>query len=137
MRYRQVLLIITLICMAASPATAARIGQTDAAVQAVAEPVLDAVLAGFNQGNYQVYSQYFDDTLKEAISPKKFQEVRSHILKSLGAYKSRTYLGFVQKNQTTVVLWKGVFDQTDDDVLIKLVVSRRGERNLVLGLWFQ
>jgi hypothetical protein len=106
-------------------------------VQAVADPILDKVLKGFDEGDYGLYSQHFDDTLKDVISKKKFLQVRKDILKSIGAYQSRTYLGYLQKGKTTVVLWKGKFAHTPDEVLIKLVLSRRGDKTQVLGLWFQ
>lgn len=118
-------------------ANAAVLGQTDQEVQAVAEPLLEGVLAGFNDGNYAKYSQNFDETLKEAISEKKFQKVRAQILKTLGKYRSRTYLGFLKKGGTTLVLWRGRFTKSDDDVLIKLVASKRQDRYVVVGLWFQ
>jgi hypothetical protein len=63
--------------------------------------------------------------------------VRNQILKSIGAYESRGYWGYLQKGKTTVVLWKGRFTASADDVLIKLVLSRRGDETKVLGLWFQ
>jgi len=113
------------------------VGQNDQEVQKVAEAILDSVLAGFNEGNYEKYAQYFDDTLKESISPKKFQQTRSNILNTMGRYQSRTYLGFLNQNRMTVVLWKGVFDKSEGDVLIKLVLSKRQNRTVVTGLWFQ
>jgi hypothetical protein len=36
-----------------------------------------------------------------------------------------------------VALWKGKFSQTASDVLIKLVVSKRPDKVVVVGLWFQ
>ena len=103
----------------------------------MADPILDAVLKGFMAGDYGLYSQYFDDTLKDVITKKKFLQVRNQILKSTGAYKSRRYLGYLQQGKTTVILWKGTFAASPDDVLIKLVLSRRGDETKVLGLWFQ
>jgi hypothetical protein len=106
-------------------------------VQAVAGPMVDNLLAGFNQGNYAQYSRDFDDTLREAIPEKKFQQVRADILKKLGKYKDKKYLGFLNQQAHTIVLWKGAFDGTPDDVLIKLVLSRRQDKVQVVGLWFQ
>lgn len=137
MKFIRVLLMGVLIWGAVSPAAADFVGQDNREVQAVADPILDTVLKGFKEGNYGIYSQYFDDTLKEAITAKKFSQVRDQILKSIGAYESRSYLGYLQKGKTTVVLWKGKFAAGADDVLIKLVLSRRGDQTKVLGLWFQ
>jgi hypothetical protein len=122
---------------AALPAAADFIGQNNPEVQAVANPILDGVLKGLQDGDYDLYSQNFDDTLKDVISKKKFLRVRNSISKSIGTYESRRYLGYLQKGKTTVVLWKGKFTNSADDVLIKLVLSRRGDQTKVLGLWFQ
>jgi hypothetical protein len=137
MRLLRVLLMGVLLCGLAPLAAADFVGQDDGQVQAVANPILDTVLKGFMAGDYGLYSQYFDDTLKDVITKKKFLQVRKQILKSIGTYESRRYLGYLQKGKTTVVLWKGRFTASADDVLIKLVLSRRGDKNEVLGLWFQ
>jgi hypothetical protein len=137
MKSRSWLLLMGLLVLLAIPAAAEVIGQNDQEVKNVAEPMLANLLAGFNEGDYAKYSRDFDETLKEAISEKRFQKVRGDILKNLGKYKSRNYLGYLQKNRTTLVLWKGKFAGSEDDVLIKLVASKRGDKNVVVGLWFQ
>ena len=137
MKFISLVLIGLLTWGAALPAAADFIGQDNPQVQAVADPILDGILQGFKEGDYDLYSQYFDDTLKDVISKKKFLQTRNSILKSIGEYQSRSYLGFLQKGKTTVVLWKGRFAKSADDVLIKLVLSRRGDQTKVLGLWFQ
>ena len=131
------LLILPLILLWMTAAAADFIGKNNQEVRAIADPILSNLLAGFNEGNYAKYSRDFTPTLLEAISAKKFQQVREEILKKIGKYQSRQYLGFYQYNRTTVVLWKGRFSNTDNDVLIKLVVSKRNDKNLVVGLWFQ
>ena len=73
------------------PVTAEVVGQSDQEVQAVAEPILDNLLAGFNAGDYAQYSRDFDTTLKEALSPQKFQETRKALLPKMGKYKSKSF----------------------------------------------
>ncbi len=113
------------------------IGHTDAEVRSAAAPILENLMAGFNEGNYRTYSRDFDDNLKEGLSEKKFLDVRTKILNSLGKYQSGHYLGFLRKGQQTITLWRGTFDKSPDDVLIRLVLSKRQNRILVTGLWFQ
>ncbi|MBW1992152.1 MAG: DUF3887 domain-containing protein [Deltaproteobacteria bacterium] len=113
------------------------IGTTDQQVQALADPILDNLLAGLNEGNYQKYSRDFDQTLKESVPEAKFKQVRSQILKKIGQYQSRKYLGFLNQNKFTVALWKGKFSGTASDILIKLVTSKRQNKVVVVGLWFQ
>jgi hypothetical protein len=130
-------ILVIIVLLVAMPAVAAFVGTDDSQVKAVAEPILDNLLAGFNQGNYAQYSKDFDATLREAIPEKKFQQVREDILKKLGAFKSKKYLGFLNQQAYTVVLFKGAFAGTKDDVLIKLVLSKRQNKVVVIGLWFQ
>lgn len=129
--------LVLLICLLPAAAPGEVVGLTDREVQAAAEPVLENILAGFKDSNYESYARDFDDTLKELISKEKFSQTRKQILDKMGNYQSRTYLGFLTKGKTTMVLWKGKFDKSAEDVLIRLALSRRGERNLVLGLYFQ
>lgn len=123
--------------LSALPAAAGFVGTDDAQVMAVAEPILDNLLAGFNQGNYAQYSRDFDDTLREAISEKKFNQVREDIIKKMGTCKDKKYLGFLNQQANTVVLWKAACTGASNDILIKLVLSRRQDKVVVTGLWFQ
>jgi hypothetical protein len=113
------------------------VGQSDKEVQAIADPILDTVLTGLNEGNYGKFAKFFDETMKDAMPEKKFRQVRGEHLQKLGKYQSRTYLGFETKDNFTVALWKGRFSASDNDVMIKLVLSKRGDKIQVAGLWFQ
>lgn len=137
MRCKFLMALLVALLLLAAPAAAEVAGKTDQEVQAAAELLLDNLLAGFNDGDYPRYSRDFDQMLKEAIPAAKFQQVRGDILKKLGKYQARQYLGFLSQGQFTVVLWKGRFAATDNDVLIKLAVSKRLDRTVVTGLWFQ
>ncbi|MEJ5330976.1 MAG: hypothetical protein WHT07_12575 [Desulfobaccales bacterium] len=132
-------LVLVLWCLSAGTgvALAGFVGNNDREVQAAVEPLMDNLLAGYNHGDYRTYSRDFDDTLKEAMPERKFRETRESLLKKLGPWQSRQYLGYLNQNHYTVILWKGRFAGTPDDVLIRLVASRRGERVVVTGLWFQ
>ena len=113
------------------------IGKSDEEVQSIANPILDMFLEGMKIGDYTKYSMYFDDTLREALPEKKFRIVREQIKSQMGDYQSREYLGFLNKGPMTVVLWKGTFDKTEDEVLIKTVLSKRGYKYVITGVWFQ
>lgn len=87
MKLARCLLTLAAVFLLLSPAAAAVIAQNDKDVQAIAEPILDTVLTGLNNGNYSLYSRYFDGTLKDAVTKKKFLQVRANIMKKLGKYQ--------------------------------------------------
>lgn len=112
-------------------------GKTDTGIQAIAEPVLDGILSGLATTNYEKYTKDFDTMLKGMVSEAKFAEISRQINGSIGKHQSRKYLGFLNKEGMTVVLWKAKFDNTNDDVLIKLVIFKKEDECFVSGVWFQ
>jgi hypothetical protein len=115
----------------------APVGTNDQQVKAVAEPILDNLMKGFNQGNYAQFSKNFDETMQKTIHEKKFQEVREDLLKKWGKYKSKKYLGFLNHQAFTIVLWKAAFADTKNDIMIKQVLSKSNGKVFVAGLWFE
>jgi hypothetical protein len=131
-------ILVLMAWLLALPAGAAFVGSDDRQVKAVAEPILNNLLTGLTQGNYAQYSRDFDEAMREAIPEKKFQQVRGDLIEKLGKFKSKKYLGFLNQQTYTAVLWKGAFDATKNDVLIKLVLAKRQDNKVVVaGLWFQ
>ncbi|NOZ21103.1 MAG: hypothetical protein GXP25_08435 [Planctomycetes bacterium] len=110
---------------------------TDEAMRAAADPMLDNILEAMKAQDYVKYCQDFDAKLKAAISQIKFLTSNAQIRARLGDCQSRTYLGFLKKSPAVIVLWKGKFSKSDNDMLIKLILTRQGDKWLVSGLWFQ
>ena len=137
MRFYAFCLLFFILCSVSLPVYGAVIGKTNEEVSAIANPILDNVIAGFADDNYAQYAKDFDATLKETITAERFQEIREDILKWIGSYLYREYLGFLNKEAITIVFWKGVFDKSEDDILIKMVISERNGKYLITGLWYQ
>ncbi len=112
-------------------------GSVDAEIEKTANPILDNILKGMAEADFEAYSRDFDETMLRAVDEERFRKSLAVTKSLFGRYQSRTYLGFYNKRKATVVLWKGRFDGTDDDVLIKLVLSNKGDKIEVGGLWFQ
>ncbi|MBU1626500.1 DUF3887 domain-containing protein [bacterium] len=126
------------IIMMLSPAIAKVVGTKDEEVMKIADPILDNILEGMKTDNYTLYSKDFDQTMKDADNEKGFHRSNFQINDRIGEYQSRKYLGFINQDRLTIVLYKGSFSGTKDDVLIKLVLreNEKGKAE-VSGLWFQ
>ncbi len=106
-------------------------------IKAIADPILDNVLDGFKFDDYRRYSRDFDPALKVVGARTQFYNVSRYMQRALGNYIARDYLGTLRKGDMIIVLWKGTFDKTSDNVLIKLVLSEKKNRYHVAGLWLQ
>ena len=105
------------------------------AVLAYAEPVSNSILAGYNNGNYAIYSKDFDEQMKNALTEKVFKQTREMILGKIGKYQSREISDVHKKNQFIIVLYSGKFEK-ENNVEVKVVFQKTGDKNLVSGLWF-
>lgn len=118
-------------------AQAATRKRTNKEMEVVADPIMDNILDGVKLENYVAYSKDFDKALKIIGSRTKFFQVARYLKKSLGNYLYREYMGSIYKDNGVVVLWKGTFDKSQNDVLIKLFLSKQNNRYVVTGVRFQ
>ncbi len=93
---------------------------TEAEKANLAEVMLDRMLTGINKDDYSLYSENFFSGLKDQIKAKDFATINADLKKQIGDYKSRTYLGMLNKPLVDVFIWKSKFTKTDEDVLIRL-----------------
>ncbi len=137
MKYLKTLMVLALIVSFVTPAFAVGRAKTTQEIKTIADPLLDNILDGFKFDKYTQYSRDFDPALKVIGSRTKFFKVSRRIKSTLGSYLYREYMGSLLKGDMIVVLWKGKFDKTKNDVLIKLVIKKQGRRYVVTGLWLQ
>ena len=107
------------------------IGSTDERIEEIANPILNNILDGIKMGNAKKYSKDFKASRRMFM--QKYDQVQARI----GNWKAYQYLGFLNRETETVVLWKARFNKTDNDVLIKMAISKENGKYLVVGLWFQ
>lgn len=132
------LIILAVFFIAMSGAAVSKIvANNDEQVRNIATAILDNILAGYETNNYTKYSKDFSESLKGVLSEEKFRESSEQIEKLLGKYESCEYLGFLNREGLTLVLWKGRFEKAESDILIKLTLSKNGIKNTVEGLYFQ
>ena len=137
MKYFKLFILFAVVLSFIMPVYAIQRAKTSQEVQRIADPLLDNILDGFKFDKYTIYSRDFAPELKVIGSRTKFFKVNRSMKQSLGNYLERTFMGSLQKGDLTVVLWKAKFDQTENDVLIKLDIKKQGGRYFVMGMWLQ
>jgi len=132
MKFVAALTVILLLC---SFVYAAPIANTDGKVQAIALPIVNSILAGYNDGDYSKWAKHFSSDMRTALPERKFETTRKTLLRNLGKFLSKEYVGFLTQENMTVVLYKGRFKKGES--LIKVVLSKERGKVIVTGLWFQ
>lgn len=113
------------------------IADNDEDVQRLAEPVLFNIMLGLEKDDYSLYSADFDEPMKTALPENRFRETRRQIESLLGTPVRKDYMGFLNRENTTHILWKARFSGTGDDVLIELTCSDQDGKIMVNGLWYK
>lgn len=108
--------------------------ERDAVLQ-YANPMVESILAGYNERDYAKYSKNFDEAMKNALPEKVFNETSSLIDSKIGKFISRDIKEVYKENQYIVVLYNGKFEK-EDGVEIKLVTQTIENQKVVSGLWF-
>lgn len=135
---KRIILLLLACLLFAAPVKADILGTDDAAVLLAATPLIDNILNAMKQDDYNAFIRDFSPDMKAAMTKDKFREGQDRMRTSAGNLVSKKYLGFLNRDNLTVALWKATFDKNSSEVLIRLSVDKQKEGNLlVAGLWFQ
>lgn len=76
------------------------------------------------------YEKFIKDLTPEGrakVTEPVFNTIRSEVLKRMGTYKSRVYLGCLDRGIFNIYLWKGSFEPSEQ-VLESLKIQKRVKR---------
>jgi hypothetical protein len=108
----------------------------DDKIKEVSTAALDSILKGIATKNYDLYAKDFSNKMKAAQDREHFLKLCEKVDGSLGELKSLQYLGYFVQEDDIISLFKAGFSKNDDDVLIRLVLDSKNQKEQVAGLWF-
>ena len=104
-------------------------------IKAQSALVLEEIIRGISEGDYNLYSRNFSQAMKSAHTREIFLELQKNLQKNLGKFQSMEYIGFLNQSNNLIVIFKARFGKEKDDVEIRLVLEDR-DHPQVTGLWF-
>lgn len=105
-------------------------------VRGYADPVTENILVAMNEGDYAIYSEDFDQTMKNAMTEAVFDETNTVIRSKIGDYVSKEFWKAESKDQYTIVYYKAKFTDEPADVTVRVVFQEINGEMKVSGLWF-
>ena len=78
------------------------------------------------------YEKFIKDLTPEGrakVTEPVFNTIRSEVLKRMGTYKSRVYLGWLDRGIFNIYLWKGSFEPSEQ-VLESLKIQKKSKKDL-------
>ena len=96
----------------------------DKAKPVLANSILDKIIEGMKDEDYDDFTQNFTADLKGNFTKKRFQALNKQLKGKIGDYQKRTYLGTLTKGPLTVYLWKSQFSNAkNNDLVIRLTLG--------------
>lgn len=115
-------------CSGASQADKQKLAST-------ANPVVDNLMQGLNEGNFEKFSQDFDDTMKKNFTEAAFKETDDLIKQKIGNYVSKSFWKTQKNGRYTVFFYRCKFDNEPDEVLATISIDLTGSKPLVGGFY--
>lgn len=119
-----------------APLTETRTLQGDAEKQVLdyAAPKAENLIAGLVAGDYESFSQDFDEAMKSGMDQAAFEQLLGMFASKLGSYRSHEVSAVLQDAKFTTVAYKMIFEK--DDAVVMRVVFDNQEPHRITGLWF-
>ena len=116
---------------------AAPIGESDATIKLVADPAIENVINGLVTGDYTLFSTNFTSKLMKSVPVGRFENEVESLKLGSGKYIRHSYMGFINQASHTIEFYKAKFDQTANDVLLYIYLSKADDAVYVTGVrWF-
>lgn len=109
------------------------VDNSDEEIIALAEPLLQNMLDGASELNYDKFSRDFSHGMKSVIPEDLFLEQTIGFNQVRGQCVSRKILGVLRKNRTVFILWSARYDKNNDDMLIQLKLAYEHDRLAITG----
>jgi hypothetical protein len=134
---KQALSVLSILFAFSSPAAwAATVNADPEQIRTRATMLIEEIIQGISEGDYNQYSQHFSRPMKESQTRENFLDLQRSLQKAIGKFQSVQYLGFYSQHGNLITLFKARFSKEKDDVLIRLVMDGYGVDSKVTGLWF-
>ncbi len=110
-------------------------GEDRQAVLTYADPMVDNMLEGFGEGDYEKFSRDFTDGMKAGITWLQFKTTRLTLNSMYGAYESRTPTKVFRRGDEDRIVYHGVFERVDH-IDIRVGFQEVAGQKRFSALWF-
>ena len=90
------------------------------AAKQLSEPIIDEIILGLNERDYEKYSKNFSGNLKSTIPESEFDVISTNIKSQYGDYISKEFVEIQDNIHYVSALYKVKFSNEDKDVVLKV-----------------
>ena len=128
------LLIVMVVSLTACQQAQTVEGDTRTQIIDEAQPIADEILEGIDSGDYESFSQHFDEELKKGLTEAAFTSLHQQFQEKIGNHLSCQVNTVQAVDEYHAVVYDCRYEQAEK-VSMRLVLTRE-DPVLATGLWF-
>ncbi len=105
--------------------------QSDEDILAVVNPLMDNLMEGSTEIDYEKHVRDFTDRLKSMVSEEGLKRMCEHYQADVGYFTDRELLSIFRRSDSVGVVWRQATSKSDDELIASVVVVEQDGRYLV------
>lgn len=105
--------------------------QSDDDILAVANPLMDNLMAASTQVDYERHTRDFSDRLKAQLPKARLLDICQAYQSSQGFFAERTFVALFRRPDSIAIIWKQRFTRQAGEFVAEMVLIEQGDRYLV------
>ncbi|MEE8288229.1 MAG: hypothetical protein V3R25_02320 [Nitrosomonadaceae bacterium] len=107
------------------------LSKTDEEILMVVNPIMDNLMEGSTEVNYEKHARDLTDRLKKIVTKKALQRMCSEYQSEWGLFEERVFIALFRRTDSVAVVWKQSCSKTDDEFVAEAVFVEKNRKYLV------
>ena len=112
-----------------------KLGATQEQALARAVPMVDGLIKAQDDGEYELFCSFFEDAIKEAVTPEDFANNCQQILETMGTVVEKEFITSLKRNGRPALVFKMKYSNTDEDFLVTITFNDELTPAKAEGIW--
>ncbi|MBI1820091.1 MAG: hypothetical protein HY036_03605 [Nitrospirae bacterium] len=105
--------------------------KSDNDILAIANPIMDNLMAGSTEINYQKHTRDFTDRLKGIVTKEHFEKVCKRYQTEWGYFSKRKFVAVFRRPSSLAIIWKQWCTKQSGEFVAELVLVEQNSKCLV------
>jgi len=112
-----------------------KLGATQEQALQRAVPMVEGLLKAQDDGEYELFCSFFEEAIKEAVTPDAFTNNRQQILETMGSVVEIEFITSLKRNGRPALVFKTKYSDTDEDFLVTITFNDELIPAKAEGIW--
>ncbi|MFI5343849.1 MAG: hypothetical protein ACHQUC_06475 [Chlamydiales bacterium] len=109
--------------------------KSDNEILAIADPIMDNLMAGSTEINHQKHTRDFTERMKGIVTKEHLENVCNRYQTEWGYFSKREIIAIFRRPSSVAIIWKQHFTKQAGEFVAQMVLVEQDSRYLVDHAW--